>query len=183
MAARSGTDASKIVWVNMDGGAMGTQLFTKNIDAAPFYSIHHYYQNKAAQKAGQEIVVLPFVKTGFAIYTASLIASDKTLQERPETVRKFLRGARRSFEWARDNQVEACKLHVQRIPEVDLDDCLNSLKATLEFVFNDYEKKNGFGAVTTERLEETWKVVADAQELDPKWNPAQAIDTRFLPPK
>jgi NitT/TauT family transport system substrate-binding protein len=183
VAARSGTDASKIVWVNMDGGAMGTQLFTKNIDAAPFYSIHYYYQNKAAQKAGQEIVVLPFVKTGFAIYTASLITSDKMLQERPETVKKFLRGARRSFEWARDNQVEACKMHVQRIPEVDLDDCLNSLKATLEFVFNDYQQKNGFGAVTNERLGETWKVVADAQELDPKWNPAQAIDTRFLPAK
>jgi len=74
-------------------------------------------------------------------------------------------------------------MHVQRIPEVDLDDCLNSLKATLEFVFNDYQQKNGFGAVTTERLAETWKVVADAQELDPKWNPAQAIDTRFLPVK
>ena len=69
------------------------------------------------------------------------------------------------------------------LPEVDLDDCLNSLKATLEFVFNDYQQKNGFGAVTTERLDETWKVVADAQELDPKWNPAQAIGTRFLAAK
>lgn len=183
VAAKSGTDASKIIWVNMDGGAMGTQLFTKNIDAAPFYSIHHYYQNKAAQKAGQEIVVLPFVKSGFAIYTASLIASDKTLQERPETVKKFLRGARNAFEWARDNPVEACKLHVQKVPEVALDDCLNSLKATLEFVFNDYEKKNGFGQVTPERLKETWSVVAESQELDPKWDPAQAIDTRFLPAK
>lgn len=183
VAAKSGTDASKIVWVNMDGGAMGAQLFTKNIDAAPFYSIHHYYQNKAANKAGEEIVVLPFVKSGFAIYSASLIASDKTLQERPETVKKFLRGVRSSFEWARDNPVEACKMHVQRIPEVDLDDCLNSLKATLEFVFNDFEKKNGFGQVNAARLDETWKVVAESQELDPKWNPAQAIDTRFLPGK
>jgi NitT/TauT family transport system substrate-binding protein len=183
VAEKSGTDASKIVWVNMDGGAMGAQLFTRNIDAAPFYSIHHYYQNKAAQKAGQEIVVLPFVKSGFEIYTASLIASDKTLQERPETVRKFLRGAQRSFEWARDNPVEACKLHVQKVPEVDLDDCLHSLKATLELVFNDYQKKNGFGQVTPQRLKETWSVVAEAQGLDAKWDPAQMIDTRFLSAK
>jgi NitT/TauT family transport system substrate-binding protein len=183
VAQKSGTDASKIVWVNMDGGAMGPQLFAHNIDAAPFYSIHYYYQNKAARKAGEELVVLPFVKSGFAIYSASLIASDKTLQERPETVKKFLRAARRSFEWARDNQVEACKLHVQKVPEVDLDDCLNSLKATLEFVFNDYENKNGFGQVTPERLKDTWQVVAESGELDPKWNPAQAVDTRFLPAK
>ena len=183
VAARSGTNPDKIVWVNMDGGAMGPQLFAKNIDAAPFYSIHHYYQNKAAQKAGEEIVVLPFVKTGFAIYAASLITSDKMLQERPETVKKFLSGARKSFEWARDNQVEACKMHVQRVLEVDLDDCLNSLKATLAFVFNDDQKKTGFGYVMPERLAETWKVVAESQDLDVKWNPALAVDTRFLPAK
>lgn len=183
VASKSGTDASKIVWVNMDGGAMGPQLFAKNIDAAPFYSIHHYYQNKAAQKAGQEIMVLPFYSSGLAIYSASLITSEKMLQEKPETVRKFLSAARKSFEWARDNQVEACKLHVQKVPEVDLDDCLNSLKATLAFVFNDYQRKNGFGHVTAERLKETWAVVADSQELDPKWDPAQAVDTRLLPAK
>jgi NitT/TauT family transport system substrate-binding protein len=183
VAARTGTNASKITWVNMDGGAMGAQLFAKNIDAAPFYSMHRYYQNKAAQKAGEEIVVLPFVKSGFAIYSASLIASDQTLQQRPETVKKFLRAARRSFEWARDNQVEACKLHVQKVPEVDLDDCLNSLKATLEFVFNDDQRKSGFGQLTPERLKETWAAVAASQDLDPKWDPAQAVDTRFLPAK
>ena len=105
------------------------------------------------------------------------------LAEKPETVKKFLRGARKSFEWARDNQVEACKMHVQRIPEVDLDDCLNSLKATLEFVFNPYQAQHGFGAVTAERLNETWKVVAESQDLDLKWNPAQAVDTRLLPAK
>jgi len=183
VAAKSGTDPNKIIWVNMDGGAMGTQLFTKNIDAAPFFSMHHYYQDKAARRAGEEIIVLPFVKSGFAIYSASLIASDKTLAERPETVKKFLRAARKSFEWARDNKVEACKLHVARIPEVDLDDCLNSLTATLEFVFNEHEKKNGFGMVSAERLEQTWKIVAESQDLDLKWNPVQAVDTRFLPPK
>jgi NitT/TauT family transport system substrate-binding protein len=183
VAAKSGTDASKIVWVNMDGGAMGPQLLAKNVDAAPFYSIHHYYQNKAAQKAGEEIVVLPFYKAGFNIYSASLIASDKMLQEHPETVRKFLRAVRRSFEWARDNQVEACKLHVQKVPEVDMDDCLNSLKATLGFVFNDYQRQHGFGQVTAERLKETWSAVAESQDLDLKWDPAQAVDTRFLPAK
>jgi NitT/TauT family transport system substrate-binding protein len=183
VAAKSGTDASKIVWMNMDGGAMGPQLFAKNIDAAPFFSIHHYYQNKAARKAGEEIVVLPFVKAGFEIYSASLITSDKMLAERPETVKKFLRAARRSFEWARDNPVEACKMHVQRIPEVDLDDCLNSLKATMAFVFNDHQKKQGFGHFAPDRLATTWKEVAESVQLDAAWNPNQAIDTRFLPPK
>ncbi len=91
VAERAGTDPNKIVWVNMDGAAMAAQLIAKNIDAAPFYSIHHYYQNKAAKSAGEEIVVLPFVQTGFAIYAASVIATDKTIAEKPDLTRRFLR--------------------------------------------------------------------------------------------
>lgn len=183
IAERSGTDPNKIVWVNMDGAAMAAQLIAKNIDAAPFFAIHHYYQNKAAKKAGEEIVALPFVQVGFAIYSASLIASDKTIAAKPELVRKFLRGARKSFEWARDNPQEACKLHVQKVPEVEFDDCMGSLRATLTYVYNDHEKKFGWGATSPERLAATWANVADAQELDKKWDPKQAFDTRFLPAK
>jgi NitT/TauT family transport system substrate-binding protein len=183
IAERSGTDPSKIVWVNMDGAAMAAQLIARNIDAAPFFAIHHYYQNKAAKKAGEEIVALPFVQVGFAIYSASLIASDKMIAEKPELVRKFLRGARKSFEWARDNPQEACKLHVQKVPEVELDDCLGSLKAALSYVFNDHQQKFGFGATSPERMAATWTAVADAQELDRKWDPKQAFDTRLLPAK
>jgi NitT/TauT family transport system substrate-binding protein len=183
IAERSGTDPSKIVWVNMDGAAMAQQLIAKNIDAAPFFAIHHYYQNKAAKKAGEEIVALPFVQVGFAIYSASLITSDKTIAEKPELVRKFLRAAKKSFEWARDNPQEACKLHVQKVPEVELDDCMGSLRATLTYVFNDHEKKFGWGATSPERLAATWTSVAEAQELDKKWDAKQAFDTRFLPAK
>src|SRR5262245_26968223 len=54
VAERAGTDPNKITWVSMDGAAMAAQLIAKNLDAAPFYSIHHYYQNKAAKAAGEE---------------------------------------------------------------------------------------------------------------------------------
>ena len=72
VAEKSGTDPNKIVWVNMDGAAMAGQLIAKSIDAAPFYSIHHYYLNKAAKAAGEEIIPLPFVEVGFRIYAASI---------------------------------------------------------------------------------------------------------------
>lgn len=177
VARRAGTDANRIKWVNMDGAAMATQLIAKNLDAAPFYSIHHYYQNKAAKRAGEEIVVLPFVETGFRIYAASIATSDKTLAERPELVTRFVRAIRKSFEWAKANPEEACKLHVKRIPEVELDDCLGSLRATLAFVFNEHSEKFGWGKASDERLAFTWKVVAESQELPPSWDPKQAIDT------
>ena len=179
VAERSGTDPNKIVWVNMDGAAMAAQLIAKNIDAAPFYSLHHYDQNKAAKGAGEEIVVLPFVQTGFAIYAASIVATDKTIAERPDLTRRFLRAVRRSFEWARDNPQEACEAHIAKVPDVQLDDCLGSLKAVMAFVFTDHEKEVGFGQVSPERLKTTWEAVATSQELPISWDPNQAFDTRL----
>lgn len=180
VARRAGTDANKIKWVNMDGAAMATQLIAKNLDAAPFYSIHHYYQNKAAMRAGEEIVKLPFVEAGFRIYAASIVAGDKTLAERPELVVRFVRAIRKSFEWAKANPEETCKLHVKRIPEVELDDCLGSLRATLAFVFNEHSDKFGWGKESDERLAFTWKVVAESQDLPAGWDPKQAVDTTAI---
>jgi NitT/TauT family transport system substrate-binding protein len=183
VAEKSGTDPSKIVWVNMDGAAMAAQLIAKNVDAAPFYSIHHYYINKAAKAAGEEIIPLPFVEVGFKIYAASVIATDETVAKRPELTKRFLRAIRRTFEWARDNPEEACKLHIQKVPEVALDDCIHSVSAVMTFVFTDHEKQFGWGRVSPERLATTWQAIAEAQDLDPKWDPTKAFDTSLLPDK
>ena len=183
VAEKSGTDPSKIVWVNMDAGAMAAQLVAKNIDAAPFYSIHHYYINKAAKAAGEEIIPLPFVEVGFKIYAATIIATDDTIAKRPDLTRRFLRAVKRSFEWARDNPEEACKAHIQKVPEVALDDCVHSVSAVMTFVFTDHEKQFGWGKISPERLATTWAAVAESQDLDAKWNPNQAFDTSLIPDK
>jgi NitT/TauT family transport system substrate-binding protein len=183
VAEKAGTDPNKIVWTNMDGAAMAAQLIAKNIDAAPFYSIHQYYINKAAMKAGEEIVALPFVSVGFKIYAATLITSNKMIAEKPDLVKRFLAASKEAFEWARDNPEEACKLHVARFPEVELDDCVHSVEAVMAFVFNDHSKEFGWGNTSPERLKFSWETIAESQDLKKDWDYKQAIDTSLLPPK
>ena len=91
-----------------------------------------------------------------------------------------MRAIRKTFELARDNPEEACKLHVQKIPEVALDDCMGSVRATLTFVYNDHTSSIGWGKDGAERLAFTWKAIADAQELKPDWDYKQAIDTSLV---
>lgn len=183
VAGKSGTDPSKIVWVNTDGAAMAALLIAKRIDAAPFYSMHHYYQNKAAMKSGEKIVVLPFEKVGFTIYSASIITSEKMLKEKPDLVKRFLKATQRSFKWANENQTEACKLHIKKNPVVEQDDCEASMRATVKFVFNSHSKSTGLGMLDKDRLAFTYKNIAAAQKLDPNWDPRQAIDTSHVPAK
>lgn len=181
VAEKAGTDPSKIVWVNTDGASMAPLLIQKKLDAAPFYSIHQFYQNKAAQSVGETIRVLPFEEVGFAIYAASIAASDAMIEENPELVGRFLKAVQNSYIWARDNPEEACRLHVERIPEVAYDDCMGSLAATLTFVFNEHAEATGLGQFDDERLAFTWEVVAEAQGIDPDWDPKEAIDTSLVP--
>ena len=177
VAKKAGTDPNKLIWTNMDGAAMAAQLIAKNIDAAPFYSIHYYYINKAAVKAGEEILPLPFVEVGFKIYAASLITTDKMIQDKPDLVRRFLAATKEAFEWAAANPEEACKLHVARFPEVELDDCMGSVKAVMKFVFNDHSKEFGWGKESPERLKFSWETIATANELKPEFDYKTAIDT------
>lgn len=181
VARRAGTNPDRIVWVNTDASAMAAMLISRRIDAAPFFSIHHFYQNRAAQRAGEEIIVLPFVQTGFAIYSTSLIATDESIARNPDLVRRFLRGAQRSFEWSNANQAEACRLHVQRNPEVEQQDCEGSLRATMTFVFNEHQQQTGLGRFAPDRLAFTWRVVAESLELPQSWDPMQAVNTTLLP--
>ena len=181
VAERSGTDPNKIIWVNSDGAAMAALLIAKRIDAAPFYSMHHYYQNKQAKKSGEEIVKLPFEEVGFTIYSASLITSDKMLNTKPDLVKRFLRATQRAFKWSNNNKTEACRLHIKRNPVVTQDDCEGSLRATVKFVFNEHAAMTGLGKHDDKRLDFTYKHIAAAQKLDPNWDPRQAIDTSHAP--
>jgi len=179
---RAGGNADSITWVNMDASAMAAMLIQGRVDAAPFFAIHHFYQNRAAQRAGREIVALPFVETGFAIYSTALVVPDALAQSNPGLVSRFVQGAIRSFEWARDNQPEACRLHVARNPEVEQIDCEGSLRATLTYVFNDHQRATGMGRWEADRLAFTWRNVAESQQIDPATQqPASFITTRFLP--
>ncbi|MGH7341469.1 MAG: ABC transporter substrate-binding protein, partial [Candidatus Rokuibacteriota bacterium] len=42
VAEKAGTDPSKIDWVTVDASSMAAMLIAKRLDAAPFYSMHHY---------------------------------------------------------------------------------------------------------------------------------------------
>lgn len=183
VAQRIGFPEDSVTWVNVDATAMGTLLIQKQIDAAPLYSMHYYYNNKAAQSAGESIKVLPYVETGFKIYSNAVFASDSTIANRREVVEAFLRGLQKSLNWAKDNQEEACKLHIEHVPGLPLDDCMGSLSVMLEHVFNEDSERDGLGRFNPDQLAFTYETVAKAQDLDPAWDPQQALDTGMLPPR
>lgn len=183
VAAAAHTDPGKIEWVTVDGSAMGALLISGKVDAIPSYSTNFYYQNKQAKKAGTELTFLPFVEAGFKIYSLAFHTTEDTIKNRPEMLRHFMKATVESWEAAKADPQATCEAHVKAMPQVDLDDCLGSLKATLGFIFTDHAKEAGLGGITAERLKNTYDVVAKSQDLDLNLDPATAVDMSFLPPK
>jgi NitT/TauT family transport system substrate-binding protein len=53
----------------------------------------------------------------------------------------------------------------------------------MTFVFTDHEKQFGWGKISPERLATTYQAIAEAQDLDPKWDPNKAFDTSLIADK
>jgi NitT/TauT family transport system substrate-binding protein len=92
---------------------------------------------------------------GFKIFAATIIASDKMIAEKPgphealpagdqEDLRVRARQSRGDLQAARRED-----------PEVALDDCLGSVRATLTFVYNDHSQQYGWGKESPDRLDFT----------------------------
>jgi NitT/TauT family transport system substrate-binding protein len=181
LTAASSFDPAKINWVTTDPGAMGAMLINGQLDAAPFFQTHQYFQNKQAQKNGREIVAIPYANFGLDAYASTIIASDAMIERNPDLVRRFLAALQKSFLWAKANPEAAARLHNKHHPQIDVDDALGSLRIGLTFVFNDVTDRDGLGQFSDSRLRQTYDLVAKTQQLDPALDPKGFVDGRFAP--
>ena len=62
-------------------------------------------------------------------------SASTTATRQRDTRQAFQAASKAIIEWARDNPQEACQAHITKVPEVQLDDCVGSLKAVMAFVF------------------------------------------------
>ena len=180
VARRNGVNPDKVAWTTVDPTAMASLLIAGKVDGAVFYETHHYYINKQAQREGKKIIPLRFSDYGFKINSWVIYATEQTLKDKPDLVRRFLRASQKAIQWANANQDEAARLHNQLHPEVAVDDALGSLRTMMSYTVTEDAKRVGFGKFDPEQLANTYKVVADSQQLDPAVAPQSFVDTSLL---
>ena len=183
VAKMSGLDAKTVNWVTADAPAMGPMLIAGRVDGAPMFATHYSFQNRQAEKQGKKLRSIPFSDYGFRIYSYCWFATEDTIKAHPDLLRRFLVGLQKSYVWTKDNIPEAARLHNKRHPEISVQDSEDYIAASLKYIFNESSAKTGLGYFDKAQLANTYKVVAEAQELDPNQDPMQFIDESMLPPK
>jgi NitT/TauT family transport system substrate-binding protein len=181
VAKLAGIDASTINWVTMEPGSLAPTLIAGRIDGATLFALNWYYQNKAAEKQGKKIKILPFTEAGFNIYAYCLIANEAFVAKNADLTRRFVSAYQKSYAWAKDNIAEAAVLHKKRNPELELDDIEGTMKMMFPYIFNEVTTRDGFGQFNPAQLKATYDAVAAAEKLKPDADVNQFINPSFLP--
>jgi len=178
---KNGLAEDAVTLTKVDPGALGPMLMTGGTDAIIAWVTNIALFADQAAATGNELVVLPWSDAGLELYSASVVASEKFLSERPDVAKRFIRAFDKSLKFTHDNPRKAAEALNSMVPEVDVDVATAQIGDTMELVVNDVSERDGLGALTEDRLALTWEWVAQAEKLaDDALDPEVIIDRTLL---
>ncbi|HTI45614.1 MAG TPA: ABC transporter substrate-binding protein [Casimicrobiaceae bacterium] len=164
---RAKIDPSSVQWLAADPGVYSslllsgqTDLFTASIDGdIPALE-------KVAAPRGKTVYFSSFADWGYDVFGYLLIAKDTSLASDPDSARRFADATRKAVEYSIANPEETARIMVKHNPALNYDTTLAQWRQTIKSIDTPYEKKNGYGAATEDRVQRTIDLVKTAMKLD-----------------
>jgi NitT/TauT family transport system substrate-binding protein len=139
----NGLDASKVKWLTIEPAAKFVALAEKRVDAVPDYTTGQPFWEKAVGK--DNLVRMPWHQYGFDTYSMSIMASEKTVNERTRALRDFLAASYLGWRDVMDNPKAALEIFKKRVPDIDLTLIEPNMMLGLELMRTERYAKNGIG--------------------------------------
>ncbi len=139
----NGIDASKVKWLTIEPAAKFVALAEKRADAVPDYTTGQPFWEKAVGK--DNLVRMPWHQYGFDTYSMSIMASEKTINERTKVLRDFLAASYQGWRDVMDNPKAALEIFKKRVPDIDLALIEPNMMLGLDLMRTDRYAKNGIG--------------------------------------
>ncbi|MBI4494253.1 MAG: ABC transporter substrate-binding protein [Chloroflexi bacterium] len=125
--AANGLSESDVKFVNMDASQQRPSFFEKKVDAIMNWATSNPLE-PLAEKEKIKIRLMPFSDYGVDMLSTGFLVSNKTIAERPELIRRFMRAAARGFEAAVAQPEAAVQATLKRYPDRDGDMLLLELR-------------------------------------------------------
>ena len=180
-ATLNGVDVAKIEWVDMGNELMPAALASRRVDAVLMFANEVPVVRLAAQQVNQEVAGLLFSDYGVDVYSNGLIAADKTIRERPELVRRFVRGTMKGVAWAAENIDGAAEVFVKHNPTASRDVAREYWKVAVDHLVTPTARKMGLGYMTREKVEATRDLITTYEKLPVKIAVEDLYTNDFLP--
>jgi len=182
LCAINNIDAEKINWVNITGPAKIPALVTEKVDATCTLFTEDPSYEDAAKKVGKELVRLMYSDHGLDIYSISIITTDDMIKNRPEVVKRFLKGMYRGFAWSIEHPEEAVDIFEKHVPEVDKNLAKKHFKIMLDHFLTPTAYEKGMGYIREDKMKATRDIALKYLTKTEKSIPLDDLYTNaFLP--
>jgi NitT/TauT family transport system substrate-binding protein len=149
-AKLTGIDASKVTWVNIEPAAKIAAVAEKRMDGVGDYNTGLPLYEKAAGKGN--VVMLQWADFGFDLYSMSIMASAKTMKERPEVLKAFLEASYMGWRDVMADPKAAMVIFKKRVPEIDVDVLTENMMIGLSLMKTEQYAKGGIGSIDDKRM-------------------------------
>jgi len=174
-----------VTWVNIEPAAKFVALSEKRADAVPDYTTGQPFWEKAVGK--ENLVRMPWFQYGFDTYSMSIMASEKTMNERPKVLKDFLEASYRGWRDVMENPKAALEIFRKRVPEIDLALIEPNMMLGLELMKTDRYAQNGIGWMDRAKMCRTVELINTYMEVPKKVSCDEVFTNSFLtriePPK
>jgi NitT/TauT family transport system substrate-binding protein len=171
-------DEGKVTWVNIEPAAKIAALAEKRVDVVGDYTTGLPFYEKAMGVGN--VVMLPWADTGFDLYSMSIMASEKTMKERPKVLRAFLEAAYMGWRDVMANPKEALAIFKKRVPEIDLSIIEPNMMAGLDLMRTKNYADHGIGWIDDKKMCASVDIVNTYMGLARKVDCKDAYTTEFL---
>jgi NitT/TauT family transport system substrate-binding protein len=171
-------DESKVTWVNIEPTAKVAALAEKRVDVVGDYTTGLPLYEKAMGVGNA--VMLPWADTGFDLYSMSIIASEKTMKERPKALRAFLEAAYMGWRDVMADPKAALAIFKKRVPEIDLSIIEPNMMLGLELMRTKNYAEHGIGWIDEKKMCNSVDIVNTYMGLAKKVDCQDVYTTDYL---
>jgi NitT/TauT family transport system substrate-binding protein len=156
-AKLNGVDESKVKWLSIEPAAKFVALSEKRADAVPDYTTGQPFWEKAVGK--ENLVRMPWSQYGFDTYSMSIMASEKTINERGKVLRDFLAASYMGWRDVMQDPKASLEIFKKRVPDIDLALIEPNMMLGLELMKTDRYAKHGLGWMERAKMCRTVEVI------------------------
>ena len=178
---KNGVDPAKIKVIKTDPATLAPMLAQGRVDATiNWVTVAPAFQ-AVLKQANKDLSVLPWTQFGLDGYGWSALASDKTIKDRPDVLKRYLRALSKSLAFSIEQPQKAAEALKAQVPEADVAVVKAEFESSIPLLKNEISQREGMGAYDAKLLAATWGWVAKSMNYDiAKINPEQLVDRNFL---
>jgi NitT/TauT family transport system substrate-binding protein len=158
-------------------------LLARNVDAVVDQSSYLGRYNKVGANGGLSFNAFRFADYGLELYGDAIFVTNKMIEEKPETIRKFMAATLKGNQYAFDHPDEAIEILRKSNPEVEADVGVKELLDTRDLALTDDVRAHGYGYIDRDRMAKTISIVNEYIGLKKSLDPNEVFTLHFIDTK